>query len=223
MATRLVRTAFVFVLAMLSAGALSSAASATTWTSNGPLPFTASTGATRILIKDGSGTVLSTLNCSSTSVIGTLNASASLPNSAMTLTPRFSTCTVAAQTFTMACNTDWPGWGAIVGKALGFAGGLTRSTWNDFKCALKIGPTHCTDIIGAIEGIFKNADLSLNAAGKVVLSVLGVQLSMSGSICASIKTGVPAIGAPSGAGIIDQEIPVVTPAAPGGQPRITGI
>jgi hypothetical protein len=221
--SRFSKLALMAVLAVMSVGALASAASATTWTSNGPLAFTGSTGASRLLIKNGSGTVTSTLNCTTTSGIGTLNASASFPNNAASITPRFSNCTVAGQTFSVFCNTDKLSGTSATLKALGHNPPVTRGSLLGINCDIKIGPTVCTTITGSVEGQYTNPDLVTPASGILRVFVTGQQLSMTTSVCAAITTGTPSFGAPSGTGVTDIDIPATSPAAPGAQPRITGV
>jgi hypothetical protein len=204
-------------------GALASSASATTWTSNGSMAFTGTTGASRLLIKNGSGTVTSTLNCTTTSGIGTLNVSASFPNNAATMTPRFSTCSVAGQTFTVACNTDLAGGSSTNLKALGWLSGVTSGSLTGVTCNVKIGPTVCTTITGSVEGTYTNPDLVTPASGFLTIFVARQQLAMTTSACVAITTGTPSFGAPSGTGIADLVVPATSPSAPGAQPRVTGV
>jgi hypothetical protein len=217
---KLVKLAALVALSVVS---LASSASATTWTSNGPKAFDASTGSSRFVIKDGSGQTVTALNCTTTGTIGTLAASASFPSNAATLTPRLSNCTWAGQTFSFTCNTDNPGGSSANLKALGFALGVTRMTLTQFSCVYKIGPTVCTTISGSIEGSYTNPDLMTLASGFFTLFVARQQLTMTTSACTAIATGTPSFGAPSGTGITDLVIPMTTPSAPGAQPSITGV
>jgi hypothetical protein len=221
--SRFSKLALVAVLAVMSVGVLASSASATTWTSNGPVAFTGSTGASRLLIKNGSGVVTSSLNCTTSGGIGTLNASASFPNNAGTITPRFSNCTVAGQTFVVFCTTDILNVSSATFKVLGWLSGVSRTTIINITCIIKIGPTTCTTITGSVEDTYTNPDLVTPASGFLTVFVAGQQLSMTTSVCAAITTGTPSFGAPSGTVITDLVIPVTSPAAPGAQPRMTGV
>jgi hypothetical protein len=222
--SKLFKLARFAALAAVCLGALSSSASATTWTSNGVLAFAAiGSAGGRIVITGASGG--SVMNCSAASIIGTLNASASFPANAGNLTLRFNTCSVAAQTYTLSCTGDYGGSSPASFSALGHAAGVTQIAASGISCLIRLGPTTCTTISGSMRGEYTNPVLVIPTSGVFRFFSTNQSFAMTTSACAGIVTGTPRIGAPGAGttGLADLLLTVSSPAAPGSQPQITGV
>ena len=222
---RWMRVAAVAVV-VLATGATTSMARADEWNSNGPLAFTGSAGASRLIIHGPSGDAA--YDCTASTGRGTLNPSPAMdPNpwlSAASLTPAFSGCTVAGTPFTRTCATatlrTGTGPGAYSGgTTLATAdGGVTSGSLASISCQLKIGTTTCSTVTGTVQTTYTNPTPP-STAGKLTVLAAGQNLTATGTACAAIPQGSANFGSPS--------VPpgnlvynVTSPASPASQPYV---
>jgi hypothetical protein len=175
------------ILGAVVVSALVSAASASAWTTNGPLGFTATTGSTRLSFTPGPAITCSGAN----DAIGNLFAKSSVASGARLadVQPRCGGCTVAGLACTVSCvslTSTAPLPARFNGTS--FSGGVTTGTVSNIDCTVAI-PTCTVTVTGTVNATYNNAtfQFTITGAGQTL------SYTATGSTCGAL--GFAAAGA----------------------------
>jgi hypothetical protein len=177
--------------ACLCASLIGASSASATWSTNGVVNFTATTGNTQLMASSGAALVCTGAN-SGTGTLAALTRSTS--TTLASVTPVFNGCRVAGVTFTVSCTSA-----NLVGATWTSAGSSpdwelaqTIGSLSGINCTLNV-PNCVTTVTGSVNGTYNNPSGSGRIAGRLTViagATQNLRLSNSNSAtCVSLRIG----------------------------------